>query len=545
MMESIFFGPFCLDPANGRLMRDGQAKPITPKAFAVLQTLLQRPGMLITKAELLEAVWPRGCVGDGVLKVCIRELRQALGDESKQPRFIETAHRRGYRFVAGITGVQAQLAHRFDRGALMEAPGSVPNERNLSSAGDRALSGSRDVGLLGRQRELDQLEASLRNAFQGERQLVLVTGEVGIGKSTLIEAFLRRATGTGPVCVARGHAFEHWINDQEYAPVIDALQGLCRDPQGARPLDHLRRWAPTWLLEIPSVVKPEERTLPEPRQRRFAEIADFVEAVTSEQPMILVLEDLHWSDHATVDLISYLAHRQSPAAFMLIGSYRSNEVITKNHPVKALVHELKTHKACVELPLEGLSELAVRELVAKCIPDSPLTAKVAQILYDQTEGNPLFMLEMMDHWIENDLFKLLNDAGDLSDCLDDIRFGIPDAIRELVNRRFDLLPAYDRHVLEAASITALKFSAEAVAALLDEDVVAVEECCEHLAHQQQFVYSISSTRRPERRGASRYAFIHWLYKQIILLGVPIARRTQLYARNKRSAAQIRAKSGAF
>ncbi len=530
-MESIFFWPFCLDPASGRLMRDGQAISITPKAFAVLHSLLQRPGKLITKGELLAAVWPRRCVGDGVLKVCIRELRQALGDESKQPRFIETAHRRGYRFVARITGVQAQFSHRFDRGALGKVPGCEANEQNLSSAGDRALSGSLDVGLLGRQTELDQLEASLRNACQGERQLVFVTGEVGIGKSALIEAFLRRATGTGPVCVARGHAFEQWIDEQEYVPVIEALQGLCRDPQGARPLDHLRRWAPTWLFQIPSAVKPEERVLPEPhrstRQRMFAEIADFVEAVTNEQPMILVLEDLHWSDHATIDLISYLAHRQSPAAFMLIGSYRSNEVITKNQPVKALVQELKTHKACVEIPVQGLSELAVREFVAKRLRGRPHTAKVAQILYDQTEGSPLFMLEMMGHWIGKDLFNLLNDAGDMSDRLRDIRFGIPDAIRELVNRQFDLLPAYDRHVLKAASVTALEFSAEAVAALLDEDVMAVEECCEHLAHQQQFLDSTSSSRRPERRGASRYSFIHWLYKEIIFLGVPIAKRTQL------------------
>lgn len=543
-MESIFFWPFCLDPASGRLMRDGQAISITPKAFAVLHSLLQRPGKLITKGELLAAVWPRRCVGDGVLKVCIRELRQALGDESKQPRFIETAHRRGYRFVARITGVQAQFARRFDRGVLGEVPGCVANEQNLSSAGDRAPSGSLDVGLLGRQRELHELEASLRNACQGERQLVFVTGEVGIGKSALIEAFLRRTTGTRPVCVARGHAFEHWINEQEYAPVIEALQGLCRDPQGARRLDHVRRWAPTWLLQIPSAVKPEER-VPEPhrstRQRMFAEIADFVEAITSEQPMILVLEDLHWSDHATIDLISYLAHRRSPAAFMLIGSYRNNEVITKNHPVKALVQELKTHKACVELRVEGLNELAVREFVARRVRGRPHTAKVAQILCDQTEGSPLFMLEMMDHWIDKDLLNLLNDAGDISDCLNDIRFGIPDAIRELVNRQFDLLPAYDRHVLKAASVTALKFSAEAVAALLDEDVMAIEECCEHLAHQQRFLYSISSTRCPERRGASRYSFIHWLYKQIIFLRVPIARRTQLCARN----VQIRAKSSAL
>jgi pimeloyl-ACP methyl ester carboxylesterase len=93
------FGPFTLDPVSGHLYRDGAVVPLTPKAFAVLQHLAAHPGRLFTKQELLDAVWPGVFVGDAVLKVAIREIRKALGDDAQAPRFIETAHRRGYRLM--------------------------------------------------------------------------------------------------------------------------------------------------------------------------------------------------------------------------------------------------------------------------------------------------------------------------------------------------------------------------------------------------------------------------------------------------------------
>jgi DNA-binding winged helix-turn-helix (wHTH) protein len=96
-VKRIFFHPFCLDLASECLWRGSQAIKLRPKAFAVLDYLLGRPGQLVTKEELLNAVWPGTFVGEAVLKVAIRQVREALGDDSQSPRFIETAHRRGYR----------------------------------------------------------------------------------------------------------------------------------------------------------------------------------------------------------------------------------------------------------------------------------------------------------------------------------------------------------------------------------------------------------------------------------------------------------------
>jgi DNA-binding winged helix-turn-helix (wHTH) protein len=101
-MRQILFPPFCLDPINERLMRDREVIRLRPKSFAVLRYLAERPDKLVRKMELIEAVWPETYVTDTLLKVCVTEIRKALGDDSAAPRFIETAHRRGYRFIAPV-----------------------------------------------------------------------------------------------------------------------------------------------------------------------------------------------------------------------------------------------------------------------------------------------------------------------------------------------------------------------------------------------------------------------------------------------------------
>jgi pimeloyl-ACP methyl ester carboxylesterase/DNA-binding winged helix-turn-helix (wHTH) protein len=107
---TVMFGEFALDPGRATLLRDGSPVSLTPKAFAVLEYLARHSGRLVTKDEFMDRLWPGVFVGDAALKVCVREIRRALGDDSHQPRFIETAHRRGYRFIAPVTLVTSATA---------------------------------------------------------------------------------------------------------------------------------------------------------------------------------------------------------------------------------------------------------------------------------------------------------------------------------------------------------------------------------------------------------------------------------------------------
>jgi DNA-binding winged helix-turn-helix (wHTH) protein len=105
------FGAYRLDPADERLWRGSAAVPLGPKAFQVLRHLVERPGRLVTKEELLRAVWPGTAISDAALTRCIRELRQTLGDAARSPTFIATVHRRGFRFTAAVDGPEPVIRH--------------------------------------------------------------------------------------------------------------------------------------------------------------------------------------------------------------------------------------------------------------------------------------------------------------------------------------------------------------------------------------------------------------------------------------------------
>src|SRR5262249_39681375 len=204
--------PFRLDSTNQILWHGAQAIPLTPKAFTVLRYLMARPGQLVTKEELLNAAWPGIYVSDAALKVCIRRIRQALGDLSHPPQYIETVYWRGYRFIGKI-----ELSESSD----ILSPQAAVDSHTPGVSSRHALAGRSPSGgaspqqlatdnwqlptrLIGREAELAQLRGWLEKALQGRRQVIFVTGEPGIGKTMVVEAFLARAAVEGSVWVTRG-----------------------------------------------------------------------------------------------------------------------------------------------------------------------------------------------------------------------------------------------------------------------------------------------------------------------------------------------------
>lgn len=231
------FPSFRLDTLHEGLWRGSETVPLRRKLLALLHYLVEHPGRLVTREELFAAVWPDTHVSEGVLTVCIRELRQALEDDSQQPRFIETIPRRGYRFIGKI---RSQLS-------------------GVSSQQLAATSQHLATRLVGQEAELGQLHGWLEKALQGERQVVFVTGEPGIGKTSLVEVFLERAATEGGLWIGRGQCIEHYSASEAYLPVLEALGRLCRELDGERLIAILRQHAPLWLAQLPSVVATPER----------------------------------------------------------------------------------------------------------------------------------------------------------------------------------------------------------------------------------------------------------------------------------------------
>jgi DNA-binding winged helix-turn-helix (wHTH) protein len=234
----------------------------------VLTYLLDRAGRLVTQDELLEAVWRDTFVQPEVLKYQIADLRAALGDSAKEPSFIGTLPRRGYRFIA----------------AVREAESKPPAPIGLAA-----------TRFVGRQRELASLRQSFRRALQGERQIIFITGEPGIGKTTLLEKFVREASAAEPsLRIARGHTVEGTAGSESFYPVLVAMGQLCRGSDAAELVDLLAQHAPTWLVQFPGLVKPEHRERLQPeilgatRDRMLREIREVLDAFASQKPVLYI-----------------------------------------------------------------------------------------------------------------------------------------------------------------------------------------------------------------------------------------------------------------
>ena len=464
----------------------------------------------------MKAVWQHSHLSDGLLRGYIRELRQVLGDDAKAPRFIETARGRGYRFIVPVTP-------------------TVPSP--ISSGGPAPLKSL--PGFVGRQEDLATLHGALECVRRGERQMVFVTGEAGIGKTALIDAFLEQVVGEEDVRVGRGQCIGFLGAVEAYLPLIEALGGLARRTEGRALIPLLRRQAPSWLVQMPAFIEEAERDLLSRRgrgatpERMARELSEALEALSAESPLILWLEDLHWGDPSTVDLLAMLARRREPARLLVLGTYRPADVIASAHPLRALVRELEAHAQCRGLPLGYLTSPEVtRYLAVRFAPPDSQAARLEEwgrFIHRHTDGNPLFMVAMVDDLLRRGVIG--EPASETSwPASDGMAGGLPDSLRQLVDHQLEGLSEEERRRLEAASVAGMEFSARLVAAAMGTDVLEVEGCCEALARRHLFLSTAKDHAGPERRLTERYRFLHALYPQILYEGLPAARRRQLHRR---------------
>jgi predicted ATPase/DNA-binding winged helix-turn-helix (wHTH) protein len=520
--KRIVFDPFCLDLTNECLWKGSQVIKLRPKAFALLGYLLRRPHQLLTKEELLNAVWPETFVGDAVLKMVIRQLRKALNDDPKDPRFIETTHRRGYRFIGQIAESRQFPA----KGQELRLRNAIPG------ATRRAPDFLQD--LVGRDKDLSRMKGWLEKMLRGERQIVFVTGETGIGKTALVDKFAQSIAAGGTIRIGRGQCLEQFGTSEAYLPVLQAMGRLCREHEEV--VDKLRVLAPMWLLQMPALLSASDRELlgrdvfGATRERMLREMSDALEALTADRPLVLILEDLHWSDYSTLDLISYLATQRQSAHLLLIGTYQPVELIVSNHPLKAVKQELLAKRQCEELPLDYLDEKAIAEYLSIRFPNNRFPPDFAEVINDRTEGNPLFMINAVDYLVAKSLIGEQGGAWELVGEIEKVEVGVPDSIKQMIEKQLDHLDASLQQALEAASVAGVEFSMPAVAAGLGEDLLSVEARFDELTRNHQFIQTCGIQELPNGEAVNRYRFIHSLYKTVLYERVPASKRVQLHRR---------------
>lgn len=378
----ISFGDFRLDRRTRRLRHRGSERPLRAKSAAVLLHLTEHPNRLVTHAELLRAVWPGTSVSPTVLRVCIREIRAALG--AAADRFLTTVPRRGYRFTV--------------------------------EPGEHGVGGPVFVG---RDGQLAALHEALARARGGRRQVVLVTGEAGSGKTALLDHFLEALRADGGIRVARGQALELHGRGEGCAAVLDVLSRLCDEAGGDDVVHALSRWAPGWLLQLPGRI--DDATADALRARatnpswegRLLELGQAIENLSAETPLVLVLEDLHWSDASTLDALVYLTGRTVAAPLLVVASYRP-DALPDGHPFLAMRHRLHASVPTTEVEIGRLPREQVEAYLARRLAPHPLAEGVARAVHDASAGHALRLAVTVDHLLDRRRLTVRDGAW----CLD-------------------------------------------------------------------------------------------------------------------------------
>ena len=349
------FGDCTLDTQRYELRRGGVRVPLRPKVFQVLVYLLEQRDRVVRRDEVLAQVWPDQYVGEETLTSCVKAARRAVGDSGRTQRVIQTVHGHGLRFVAEVTVAEAP-----------PAPGPAPAPALPRRPGVPCAS-----TLVGREAELTTLHHWYTTARQGRRQVGFITGEAGIGKTALVEAFVAQVAADGGSLDRAWAVYRAVWDGRSVSARAGSAGRLCRGPEGPHVLAWLRQQAPSWLAQMPALLPVAERDAFQrqagdaTQARMLRELAEALEILTAEQPLLLVLEDLHWSDAATLEWLAYVARRRDPARLLVLATYRPAEARGAAHPVDALAQDLLVRDQGAELLVGALSAPAVATYVAQ------------------------------------------------------------------------------------------------------------------------------------------------------------------------------------
>jgi predicted ATPase len=279
--------------------------------------------------------------------------------------------------------------------------------------------------------------------------------------------------------------------------------------------------------EVEALKRHSRQATPARMQR---ELAVALDRFTREIPLVFVLEDLHWSDYATLDLLAVLTQRRDPARLPVLGSYRPGDIGARTHPLSPLVQRLGRSTHYHEISLTRLTEPDIAAYLTRRFSAPTWAPRLTGWLQRRSGGNPLFLVTIVDYLVHQRVLPADGSAPALGQELNTLEATIPVNLRQMIAAQFRQLAPAEQQALEAASVAGAEFSAAAVAAGLEEPVIPVEACCEALARRSHFLEPRRAALWYDGTAASYYGFRHTLYQQVIYEGLPAGRRQQLHRR---------------
>jgi predicted ATPase len=397
--------------------------------------------------------------------------------------------------------------------------------------------------IVDRREELASLMAQVELLADGQRRVVFVTGEAGIGKTALVDALCQQLDSVSAPGLAarlgRGQCVEGFGRKEEYYPVAEALSQLCAAPDGGDACTILARMAPAWLAALGR--EPAQAAHSASRERMPGDLCAALEELAAEKPLVLVFEDLHWADDSTLHLISALARRRAPAKLLVLATYRAQDV-TVEHSLRGLKQDLRLRRLCTEIALTPLPESAVRELVARELKQEALPKGLAGFVHRRSDGNPLFVIAILEHLIaQRYLVRKQNGSEPVWEqraTFAEMEAGVPEGLAQMIELEMERLSEGEQRLLEAGSLISVAFPAWAVAAALELDAAEVEEACDGLARRLHFVDRAGQDELPDGTRTSFYVFAHELYREVLYGRQTEARRARRHIRIARRLAEL-------
>jgi DNA-binding SARP family transcriptional activator len=387
-----------------------------------------------------------------------------------------------------------------------------------------AMAGIVASTFVGRSEELSHLEAAFDRARGGERQVVLVAGEPGMGKTALA---VRAACGLW----SKGAVVLFGRCDEEslvpFQPFVEALaHHVERTPAG-----RLRRLLGEQAADLALLVPELRRTLPElgeavargadtERYRLFEAVPFLLRALGAETPVVLVLDDLHWADRPTLQLLQHLIRRAVDVPLLVLGTYRDTDLV-RTHPMAQTLAELRRANLVDRVLLRGLVEEDVVALVSPGVEAGAAQRALAAALWRQTEGSPLFLRETLRHLSETGVVRR-EDGGGWAPRRRIEQLGIPEGVKEVIGRRLTRLSAVTNLALRTGSVMGRSFRLDVLEAVTAEAPEGLLDALEE---------AIAAGIVTEVAGApGRYAFTHALVRDALYDELSLTRRVRLHHR---------------
>ncbi|MCU1448319.1 MAG: ATPase, partial [Acidimicrobiales bacterium] len=373
-------------------------------------------------------------------------------------------------------------------------------------------------GFVGRSSELATLRAAWQKGEGGDRQVVLVAGEPGIGKTTLAVRVAEQAAAEGAV-VLFGRCDEESV--VPFQPFVEAVSHYVSTAPADERASHVEPRAAELAPLVPSLDSEPgaRRTGAESdRYRLFEAVADLFAGIATDAPILLLLDDLHWADRPSLQLLQHLVRRTHEVPLLIVGTYRDTD-LDRTHPLAEVLVDMRRSELVQRVPLRGLEPDDVLALLA---PDSTanrdLTA-LAETLWRETEGSPLFVREILRHLVETGSLTVEDGRYATRRRMDQL--GIPDGVKEVIGRRLSRLSPDANSILLTASVIGREFDIDVIERLTDLDTDAVLDALDE---------ATAAGIAAEGHRPGRYAFTHALVRQTLYESLSLTRRVRHHQR---------------